>query len=61
MDFERLFESCLPPFDPPKNARDFFVWLWEALFKKENYSIDPNEVYKIVTDVNEPNRPAKGN
>lgn len=59
LDFERLFESCLPPFDPPKNARDFFVWLWEALFNEEDYIIDPNEVYKIVTDVHEPNQPAK--
>jgi hypothetical protein len=58
-DFERVFESCLPPFDPPRNVRDFFVWIWEALFNKENYNIDPNEVYKIVADVHEPNRPAK--
>ena len=26
-DFERVFESCLPPFDPPANARNFFVWI----------------------------------
>lgn len=57
-DFERVFESCLPPFDPPKIALDFFVWLWEALFNNEDYNIDPNEVYKIVADVHEPNRPA---
>ncbi|WP_130615774.1 hypothetical protein [Cohnella abietis] len=61
LDLERLFDSCLPPFDPPKNARDFFVWLWEALFNDEYYTIDPNEVYKIVKDVHEPNRPAKSN
>lgn len=56
LDFERIFESCLPPFDPPNDPRDFFVWIWEALFNGESYEIDPSEKYKIVADVNEPNR-----
>lgn len=58
-DFNRIFESCLPPFDPPANARDFFVWIWEALFNEESYLISDLESYKIVPDIYEPNRPTK--
>lgn len=58
-DFERVFESCLPPFDPPTDVRDFFVWLWEELFKGESYIISDMESYKIVPDIHEPNRPIK--
>lgn len=32
-DFERDFECVLPPFDPPENPRDFFVWIDEAIQK----------------------------
>jgi hypothetical protein len=58
-DFERVFESCLPPFDPPANARDFFVWIWEELFKQESYMISDLKSYKVVPDIHEPNRPVK--
>jgi len=58
-DFEGVFESCLPPFDPPKNPRDFFVWLWEELFGNEDYKISDVESFKEVPDVHEPNRPVK--
>jgi len=56
IDFERVFESCLPPFDPPKDARDFFVWVWEELFVGEIYQITNKADYVIISDVNEPNR-----
>lgn len=58
-DFEDVFESCLPPFDPPENARDFFVWLWEELFGNEDYKISDLESFKEVPDVYEPNQPVK--
>lgn len=58
IDFERLIESCLPPFDPPKDARDFFVWVWEELFEGETYQITNKADYVINSDVNEPNRPS---
>jgi len=58
-DFGRVFDSCLPPFDPPANVRYFFVWIWEELFKEDNYLISDIESYKIVPDIHEPNRPTK--
>ncbi|MEO3943963.1 hypothetical protein [Gorillibacterium sp. CAU 1737] len=58
IDFERVFESCLPPFDPPKDARNFFIWVWEELFEGENYKITNKAEYVINSDVNEPNRPS---
>jgi hypothetical protein len=56
IDFERVFESCLPPFAPPKKTRDFFVWIWEELFEGEIYQITEKVDYVIISDVNEPNR-----
>jgi len=56
-DFERVFESCLPPFDPPSNARNFFLWLWEELFNGEDYLIKDLKSYKVVLDIHEPNIP----
>lgn len=58
-DFERVFESCVPPFDPPADARDFFMWLWEELFKDESYLISDFQSYRIVSDIHEPNRSPK--
>lgn len=56
IDFLRIFESCLPPFDAPENARDFFVWIWEEIFVGESYLLSDVESFKIVTDIHEPNR-----
>jgi len=55
-DFESVFESCLPPFDPPEDPRDFFVWIWEELFGDEDYKILNIESYKENPDIHEPNR-----
>lgn len=57
VDFEGIFNASLLPFDPPEDARNFFVWLWTELFKKESYIMLDVESYHIVSDVNEPNRP----
>lgn len=47
MDFERVFESILPPFDPPNPPRDFFLWMWEELFESKDYSLS-EEAYKLI-------------
>lgn len=57
IDFERVFESCLPPFDPPQCARDFFVWLWEELFRDEEYLISDLSPFQVNSNIHEPNRP----
>lgn len=31
-NFERVFNSCLPPFDPPEDPKLFFIWIYEELF-----------------------------
>jgi hypothetical protein len=59
IDFQRVFDSCLPPFDPPTNARNFFVWLWEELFAGKDYIIPDLETYRVMPDIHEPNRPSK--
>lgn len=30
-NFEREFNSVLPPFDPPEDPKQFFVWIYEEL------------------------------
>ncbi|GEB30421.1 MULTISPECIES: hypothetical protein [Brevibacillus] len=59
VDFESVFESLLPPFDLPPNARDFFLWLWEELFIGESYELADAESYKVVADMYEPLRSTK--
>ncbi|HBZ80066.1 MULTISPECIES: hypothetical protein [Brevibacillus] len=59
IDFESVFESLLPPFDLPPNARDFFLWLWEELFIGESYELADAESYKVVADMYEPLRSTK--
>jgi hypothetical protein len=39
IDFNRKFESILPPFDPPDDARQFFMRTWEECFPGEQYRI----------------------
>jgi hypothetical protein len=55
-NFERVFESCLPPFDPPSVARQFFVWLWEVLFPTESFAAVDYLTFREVADIDEPNR-----
>jgi hypothetical protein len=37
--FERFYESMLPPFDAPRDARELFIWIWEEVFPGE--AIEP--------------------
>ncbi len=56
IDFLRVFEACLPPFDAPRVARDFFVWIWEEIFTNESYLLLDVESIAIDSDIHEPNR-----
>lgn len=53
MDFERVFYSMLPPFEAPRNPRDFFVWIWEECFGGD-YDFDEESEFEIVDDYDEP-------
>lgn len=48
IDFEGVFESILPPFDPPNPPRDFFLWIWEELYGGKEYRVTEEE-YKMFT------------
>jgi hypothetical protein len=54
LNFERVFESVLPPFDPPDDPRKFFVWIWDECFPGEPFRIEKAEDYKVKVDINEP-------
>ena len=53
--FERTFNSVLPPFPPPDDARLFFVWIWEELFGPEAYEIKDLSGYVENNDLHAPN------
>lgn len=53
-NFGRVFESNLPPFDPPDDPRMFFVWIWEECFPGETWQLPDLENYTENPDVNEP-------
>ena len=52
-DFERVFNACLPPFEPPYNPRDFFVWIWEELFGDECFKITDMHKYEITPNLHD--------
>ena len=56
VDFGELYDSCLIAFDHPKNARDFFLWIWETLFPIEDFSITDISNYIEMDDINESGR-----
>ena len=56
IDFERIFDSYLLPFDPPSPVELFFVWLWETLFENEDYTLESPEQFIEKEDIDEPKR-----
>lgn len=56
VDFERIFESKLPPFELVIEPRNFFLWIWEELFNPEEYIIEDLKEYKENNNIHEPNR-----
>jgi len=53
-DFGSIYDSCLVVFEHPDNPRDFFVWIWEVFFPKENFNIIEVNEYKEIDDIKEP-------
>jgi hypothetical protein len=39
IDFASVFNAHLLPFDHPTDAKDFFCWIWEALYQNESYEL----------------------
>jgi hypothetical protein len=57
--FERwgtLFDSVMPPFDHPREPRDFFLWIWDEWFPGEDYRLGDLSQFEIVSDLNQCNR-----
>lgn len=57
--FARVFNANLPPFDPPDDARLFFVWIWEECFPNEDSRLAGWRDYVENADINEPFRLAQ--
>jgi hypothetical protein len=53
VDFQRMFDAVLPPFDPPRDARLFFLWVWQECFPDEEYELSDPDLYQVACDVNE--------
>lgn len=56
IDFERVYDSCLLPFNPPTPARLFFEWVWQEFFPKDHYLLDKVDEYREKDDIYEPTR-----
>lgn len=56
VNFERMWDAHLPPFDAPKNAKNLFRWVWEVCFGPEEFHVDKDEQFEISTDISEPHR-----
>jgi hypothetical protein len=50
INFAAVFNAYLLPFDHPTNAKDFFCWIWEALYPNESYELSESakEEYFIL-------------
>lgn len=53
-NFARVYNSNLPPFDPPHEPRKFFVWVWEECFPGADFRLANLDEYVENADVNEP-------
>jgi hypothetical protein len=52
--FHRFMEAELLPFPPPRDPRQFFVWMWEEFFGSEEYSVNLGD-YAEVNNIGRPN------
>jgi hypothetical protein len=50
IDFASVFNAHLLPFDHPTKAKDFFCWIWEALYPNESYELSESakEEYLVL-------------
>jgi len=53
--WDRVFYSSMMPFNPPKDVRIFFVWIWEILKPQSGYQIEDLSGYVVDPDMNEAN------
>jgi hypothetical protein len=56
LDFGRVMDSSLLPFESPADPRTFFVLLWEELFPGEVFVPIGVDDYREVPNIHEPNR-----
>jgi len=56
IDFSRIIDSNLLPFDAPSDSKSFFRFLWDELFPNELPETDSPEPFTEVDDIDEPNR-----
>lgn len=54
VSFEKIFDSLSMAFQRPKNAKSFFIWVWEVLFGSERYELKNWKYYEVVDDMEEP-------
>jgi len=50
IDFSSVFDAYLLPFRCPSNAKNFFLWIWDALYPDENPSLSAEYEYIVLED-----------
>jgi hypothetical protein len=58
VDWRRMFDSHLIPFNAPSDPRDFFVWIWEVFYPGESHLLPDTEDIIEVKDPQAPLRDA---
>ena len=53
IDFESIYYSFLIILQPPSNAKNFFLWIWDVLFPGENYQMADTDQYVEIDDSSE--------
>jgi hypothetical protein len=56
IDFGAIFDSLLLPFESPENPKNFFIWVWEVFFSKEDYHLNNTDQYIESKDMYAPMR-----
>jgi hypothetical protein len=49
--WNHLYESSMPPIDPPDDPQRFFLWLWEVLFHDQSYLMSDTSDVEAVNDI----------
>ncbi len=56
IDFGRLIDSNLLPFNPPSQPIKLFIWIWDIFFPNEEYSLIETESFIEKNNQYEPIR-----
>ncbi len=51
-----VFDTLYMPFECPRNARSFFLWIWEECFPSEEWLIREFRRFFVDENLDEPNR-----